>query len=172
MEEKLQPGIPFTLADAIVMVRELSECTTSHPAIRATPVNHGANGVPPNAANVPMPIGLEPMDLTVAHVNSGCHCCNGCGHEARKYATLDTVRRPQACHTSTGGNRARRDGGRDRTETCRGGRGSVARSVTGGMNNVEVAAVVHTCIHDDGEDSAVEQEVEDEEEGQGNGNWV
>jgi hypothetical protein len=67
MQKQLQPATPFTLADAMEMVGEFSERTTSHPAIMATPVNHGANFVPPNTATVPTPVGPEPMDFTVAN---------------------------------------------------------------------------------------------------------
>jgi len=75
MQKKLQPATPFTLADAMEMVGESSECTISHPAITAMPVNHGANFVPPNTATVPTPVGPEPMDLTVANPNTRCYSC-------------------------------------------------------------------------------------------------
>jgi hypothetical protein len=39
------------------------------------------------------------------------------------------------------------------------------------INYVQAAAVDDASTNDDGEDSAVEQEVLDEEDGQGNGNW-
>ena len=53
IQKKLQPATPFMLADAMELVGEFAERTTSHPAITATPVNHGANFVPPHAATVP-----------------------------------------------------------------------------------------------------------------------
>ena len=171
MQKKLQPATPFALADAIEMVGEFSERTTSHPAITATPVNHSANFVPPHAATVPTPVGLEPMDLTVANANTRCYRCNGFGHEGRDCATPDTRERGQAFRARTGGNRSRRDGGRDRTNIRRGGPGTSARLAAGGINNVHVAAVEDASVNDEAEDSAVEQEVGDEEDGQGNGNW-
>jgi hypothetical protein len=39
----LQPATTVMLADAMELVREFSECTTSHPAIMVTPVNPGIN---------------------------------------------------------------------------------------------------------------------------------
>jgi len=171
MQKKLQPATPFTLADAMEMVGEFSERTTSHPAITATPVNHGANLVPPHAATVPTPVGPEPMDFTVANANTRCYRCNGFGHEARDCATPDTRGRGQAFRARTGGNRSRRDGGCDRTDTRRGGPGTSARSAAGGTNNVQAAVVEDASVNNEAEDSAVEQEVGDEEDGQGNGNW-
>jgi hypothetical protein len=171
MQKKLQPGTPFTLADAMEMVGEFSERTTSHPAIPTTPVHHGASFAPPNAATVPTPAGPEPMDLTVANVSTRCYRCNGCGHEARDCATPDTRGRGQAFRVRTWGNRGRRDGGRDRIDTHHGGPAASARSAAGCINNVQAAAVDDASANDDGEDSAVEQEVLDEEDCQGNGNW-
>jgi hypothetical protein len=77
MKKMLQPATPFKLADAMEMVGEFSECTTSHPAITTMPVNYGANFVPPHAATVPTPIGPEPMDHTVANANTRCYRYNG-----------------------------------------------------------------------------------------------
>jgi len=78
MQKKLQPATPFTLAYAMEMVGEPSKRTISHPAITATPVNHGANFVPPHTATVPTPVGPEPMDLTVANANTRCYSCKWC----------------------------------------------------------------------------------------------
>jgi len=72
----LHPATPFTLADVMEMVVEFSKPRTSHPAITATPVNHGFDFVPPDAATVPTPGGPEPMHLTVPHTNTGCYRCN------------------------------------------------------------------------------------------------
>jgi len=171
MPMKLQPATPFTLADAMEMVGEFSERTTSHPAITATPVNHGANIVPPNTATVPTPVGPEPMDPTVANDNTWCYCCNSFGHKARDCATPDNWGHGQAFRARTGGRRSRRDGGRDRTDTRCARPGTSARSAAAGINNIQVAALEDASVNDDAEDSAVEQEVGDEEDGQGNGNW-
>jgi len=171
MQKTLQPATPFTLADIMEMVGEFSERTTSHPAITATPVNHGANFIPPNPATVPTPVGPEPMDLTIANANPSFHRCDGFAHEARDCATPDTWGRGQAFRARTRGNRSRRDGGRDRTNTCRGSPGTSARSAAGGINNVQAATVQDASVNDDAEDLAVEQEIGDEEESQGNGNW-
>ncbi|KAF8241217.1 hypothetical protein K440DRAFT_666039 [Wilcoxina mikolae CBS 423.85] len=171
MQKKLQPGTPFTLADAMEMVGEFSERTTSHRATPATPVYHGASFAPPNAATVPTPAGLEPMDLTVANAITRCYRCNGFGHEARDCATPDTRGRGQAFRVRNGENRGRRDGGRDRNDISRGCPGASARSAAGSINNVQEAAGDDASANDNGEDSAVEQQVLDEEDGQGNGNW-
>jgi len=171
MQKKLQPAAPIMLADATEMVEECSECTTSHLAITATPVNHGANFVLHNAATVPMPVGLKPMDHTVAKVNTRCYCCNGFEHKVRDCMTADTRRRGHAFHARAGGNRARQDSGCDRTSTCRGGPGTLTRSAAGGMNMVEAAVVEDARMNDNGDNSAVEQQVGDEEDGQSNGNW-
>jgi len=137
----------------------------------ATPVNHGTNFVPPKAATVSTLVGPEPMDLTVANANTRCYRCNGFGHKARDCVTPDTRGRGQVCRARTGGNRSRRDSGRDRTDTRCGGPGTSARSVAGGINIIQAAAVEDASINDEAEDSAVEQDVGDEEDGQGNGNW-
>ncbi|KAF8243184.1 hypothetical protein K440DRAFT_669837 [Wilcoxina mikolae CBS 423.85] len=171
MQKKLQPGTPFTLADAMEMVAEFSEHTTSDPATPATPVHHGDSFAPPNAATVPTPAGPEPMDLTVANPNTRCYRCNGFGYEARNCMTPDTRGRGQAFRVRNGGNRGRRDGGHDRNDIRRGGPGASARSAAGSINNVQEAAGDDASVNDDGEDLAVEQEVLDEEDGQGNGNW-
>jgi hypothetical protein len=171
MQKKLQPATPFMLADAMEMVGEFFEHTTSHPAITATLVNHGANFVPPNTATVPTPVRPEPIDLTVANANTRCYRWTGFGHEVCDGATPQTRRYSQVYRARTGGNCSRRDGGHDRTDTGCGSRGTSARSAAGGINNVQAAAVEDTSVNDDAEDSTVEQEVGDEEYGQGNGNW-
>jgi len=172
MQKKQQPATPFTLADAMMMVKEFSERTTeSHLAITATPVNHGANFVPPLAATVPTPIRQEPMDLAVANSNTRYYRCNGFEHEASDCATLDTWGNGQAFHARMGGNCSRRDCGRDSTKSCCGGLGTSARLVAGGINKVQVTVVENLCVNDAGKDWAVEQEVGGEENGQGNGNW-
>jgi len=171
MQKMLQPGTPFTLAVAVEMVGEFSDHITSHPAITPTSVNHGANFVPPNAATVPTPVSPEPMDLTVANTNTRCHHCNGFGHEARDGATPDTPGRSQAFRARTGGNHSRQDGGRDCTNTRCAGQGTLARPAAGGIDNVQAVAVEDASVNDDGEDSPVEQEVVEEEDGKANGNW-
>jgi len=62
MQKKLQLATLFTLADTIEIVRVFSERTTSHLAITAMPVNHGANYVLRNTATVPMPVCLSGGD--------------------------------------------------------------------------------------------------------------
>ncbi|KAF8251310.1 hypothetical protein K440DRAFT_637855 [Wilcoxina mikolae CBS 423.85] len=171
MQKKLQPGTPFTLADAMEMVGEFSERTTSHPAIPATPVYYGASFAPPNAATVPTPVSLKPMDLTIANANTRCYRCNGFGHEVRDCVTLHALGCGQAFHVRNGENRSRRDSSGDRNDSCRGGPGTSARSAARSIKNFQKAAGDDASANDDGEDSAVEQEVLDEEDGQGNGNW-
>ncbi|KAF8242167.1 hypothetical protein K440DRAFT_639427 [Wilcoxina mikolae CBS 423.85] len=146
MQKKLQPDTPFTLADAIEMVGKFSKRTTSHPATPATPVHHGASIAPPNAATVPRPAGLEPMDLTVANTNTRCYHCTGFGYEACDCAT------PNTCGH------------------C-GGPEASARSAAGSTNNVQEIAGDDVSVNDYGDDSAVEEEVLNKEDGQGNGNW-
>jgi hypothetical protein len=70
------------LASVMEMVGECSGCTTSHPGIMPTPVNHRGNFVPPQAATVPTHVHQEKMDLTVANANTKCCSCYGFGHEA------------------------------------------------------------------------------------------
>jgi len=171
MQKKLQPATPFTFADAMEMDGEFSERTTSYLANTATPVNHGADFVPPNTATVPTPGGPEPMDFTVANPNTRCNHWNGFGHEACDCATPDTWGLGKAVHARMGGTCTGRDGGRDRTDTRCGGQGTSARSVAGGVNHMQAAAVEDASVNDDAEDLAVEQEVGDEEGGQGNGDW-
>lgn len=79
--------------------------------------------------------------------------------------------RGQAFRPRMGGNGSRRDGGLDRTEPCPGCPRTSARSTDGGISNVQAAAVQDASMNDDGEDSAVQQEVVDVEDSQGNGNW-
>jgi len=143
------------------MFGEFSEHTTSHPAVTATPVNHGAKLVLPNTATVPTPVGPEPMDLTVANANTRGYRCHGLAHEARNSATPDTRRRGQAFRVSMGGNHNRRDGGHDCTDIRCGCTGTLVRPVARGIINIEVAAVGDASMNDDGEDSAAEQEVGD-----------
>jgi hypothetical protein len=89
MQKTLQPATPVTLADAMEMVGEFSECATSHSAVTATPVTHGTNFVPPITATIPTPVGPELMDLTVANASTRCYHCDSFGHEVRDCATLD-----------------------------------------------------------------------------------
>jgi hypothetical protein len=156
MQKKRQPATPFTLADAMEMVGEFSKRTTSHPAMTATPVNHGANFVPPHAPTVPTPVRPEPIDLTVANANTRGYRFNGFGHEARNCATPDTRGCGQAFLPRTGGNCCRRDCGCDRTDTRYGGPGTSARPAAGGINNVQAAAVEDPSVNDEAKDSAVE----------------
>jgi hypothetical protein len=46
----------------------------------------------------------------------------------------------------------------------------VARLAAGAIDNIRMTVVEDACMNDDGENSAVEQEVRDEEDSQGNGN--
>jgi hypothetical protein len=119
-QKKLQPATTFTLVDAMEMVGEFSERTTSHSAITATPVNYGANLVPLHPATVPTPVGLEPMNLTVANAKTWCCRCNGFEHGACDCATTDTPESGQAFRARTGGNRSRRDAGSGHTVMRRG----------------------------------------------------
>lgn len=168
MQKKLQPETPFTLADAMEMVGEFSERTTSHPAIAATPISF----VP---TNTPTPTGSEPMDLTVANANTKCYRCSGFGHEARDCATPDTRGRGQAFRARGGGNRGRREGGRDRNDNRRGGQGGSTRFTAGNINNIQTTGdgIITNDDADDSaaEPSAAEQETIEGEEAQGNDNW-
>jgi len=160
MQKKLQAAAPFMFDNVLEMVRECSEHRTSHPAIIAMSVNHGANIVPPHTATVPMPVGTEPMHLTVANANTRCYRSNGSEHEAQDCATLDTWGHCQAYHTRPGVNCSRRDGGCNRTNTCCGSAGTSTRSAAGGIINIRVAKMEDASRNDDREDSAVEQKVE------------
>jgi len=171
IQKKLHPPTPVTLAYAVETVGEFSERTTSYWAAMVTPVNHGANIVPPEAATVQMPVRPGQVDHTVANANTRCYCCNSFGHEALDCGTKDTRGRGQAFHARTGGDRGRQEEGHDRTETHRGCPESSARPAAEGIKNVQAAAVEDASMNDDGENSALEQEVGDEEDGQGNGNW-
>jgi len=111
------------------------------------------------------------MDHTVANANTRCYRCTRFQHEARDCETPDTRGRGQAFLARTRGNISRQGGGRDRTDTRRGGPRTSASSAAGGINNVQAVAVEDAIVNDEAEDSAVEQEVGDEEDGQGNGNW-
>ena len=84
---------------------------------------------------------------------------------------MDTRGCGHAFRARIGGNRSRRDGCRDCSDTLRGGPGTSARSAAGSINHVQAATVEDASVNNDPEDSAVEQEVGDEEDGQGNGNW-
>lgn len=70
MQKTLQPGTPLALANAIEMVGECSQCTTSHLAMMATPVNQSTNFVTPNTATSQTPISPELMHCTVAIANT------------------------------------------------------------------------------------------------------
>jgi len=149
IKKNMQPATLSTLADAMEMGGEFSECTTSHPAITATPVNHGANIVSPNTATDPTLVGPEPMNLTVANANTRCYRWNCCGHEARYCVTPETRARGQAFRDRPGQNHFKRDSGCDRTTTCRGGQGTSARSAAWGINNVPAAAVDDASVQDE-----------------------
>lgn len=112
-----------------------------------------------------------PMDLTVANTNTRCYQCNSCGHEARDCATADIWRCCQAFRANTGANRTRWDGCRNDIDSVYGSQGTSLRLAAGDFRNIPEATVEDPSMNIVWEGLAVEHEVRDEEDGQGDVNW-
>ena len=171
MEHKLEPGTPLIVANPMEIVCDISGHATSHPAIMAMPVSPGVNIVPPNATAIPTPYSPELMHLTVAYTNTRFHCCEGVGHEACNGVTPYMWGCVQTFCAQAGRNRSWQVGGDDHSNTYCGGPGMVATSVARSINNVKVAAVEEARMNNNGENPAVEQNIVNEDDGEGTGNW-
>ncbi|KAF8248407.1 hypothetical protein K440DRAFT_679894 [Wilcoxina mikolae CBS 423.85] len=75
-----------------------------------------------------------------------------------------------AFRARSGRNCSRWDGGLDRNDTHHGGPGTYTRSAATSIHNFHAAAVDDPSMNDNGENSAVEQQIMEEEDDQGNGN--
>jgi len=150
IQMNLQPGTPFMWSNAIAKVAEFSECTTPHPAVTSSQVNHGTNVVLPQAAPSPTPIGPGPIYLNVANTHNSCYGCHSFAQEVRDCATPDIWVWGQPFHGRPSGNLSTEDGGDDSIDIHCGNLGTSARSGARSIDNIQQAAVEDAHAHSAG----------------------
>ena len=125
-----------------------------------------------NTTTIQTPIGLELMLLSVPHINTRPYHWNHFGYGVCDRPTVDMRGCVPAVQEWTGWNYSWQVGGYNHRNTRHGGPGTEGRLVARSHNNIQDATIEEVSRYNIVEDSAVEQTIRKEEDGEVTGIWI